>query len=75
MNVTFWKEQTYLDIHVCHQNSKIGEVGAGAGGVSPVSAQQTAVLRGPVAGHCFLGVAPERTVGVEILLRLLLGVK
>lgn len=38
----------------------------------PVGAQQAAVLRGPVTGHGSLGVAPERTVGVEVLLRLLL---
>lgn len=37
----------------------------------PVGAQQAAVLCGPVARHGFLGVAPERAVGVEVLLRVL----
>lgn len=55
-----------------HEDCKIGEVGAGACGVRPVGAQQAAVLRGPVTGHGSLGVAPERTVGVEVLLGLLL---
>lgn len=62
---------TYLDIHVSHQDGKIGKMSAGACGVCPVGAQQAAVLRGPVTGHGSLGVAPERTVGVEVLLRLL----
>lgn len=65
------EEPTYLDIHVGHEDGKIGEMSAGARGVRPVGAQQAAVLRGPVAGHGSLGVAPERTVGVEVLLRLL----
>lgn len=47
-------------------------MGAGACGVCPVGAEQAAVLRRPVTSHGFLGVTPERTVGVEILLRLLL---
>lgn len=54
-----------------HEDGEIGEMGAGAGGVGPVGAEQAAVLRGPVAGHGFLGVAPEGAVGVEVLLRLL----
>lgn len=45
---------SYLDVHVGHEDGEIGEVGAGAGGVRPVVAQQAAVLRGPVAGHCAL---------------------
>lgn len=61
----------YLDVHVCHEHCEVGEVRAGAGGVRPIGAQQTAVLRGPVTRHGFLGVAPERAVGVEVLLRVL----
>lgn len=66
------RRAAHLDIHVGHEDCKIGEVGAGACGVRPVGAQQAAVLRGPVTGHGSLGVAPERTVGVEVLLGLLL---
>lgn len=61
----------YLDVYVCHEHGEVGEVRAGAGGVRPIGAQQTAVLRGPVARHGFLGVAPERAIGVEVLLRVL----
>lgn len=66
---------TYLDIHVGHEDGEVGEVSAGARGVRPVGAQQAAVLRRPVAAHCFLRVTPERTVGVEVLLRLLVKSK
>lgn len=65
------EEPTYLDVNVGHEDGEIGEMSAGARGVRPVGAQQAAVLRRPVTGHGSLGVAPERTVGVEVLLRLL----
>lgn len=55
-----------------HKDSKIGEMGTGARGVCPVGAEQAAVLRRPVTSHGSLGVTPEWTVGVEVLLRLLL---
>lgn len=55
-----------------HEHGKVGQVRARAGGVGPVGGQQAAVLRGPVAGHGLLGVAPEGAVGVEVVLRLLL---
>lgn len=61
----------YLHVHVSHEHSEVGEVCAGAGGVRSVGSQQPAVLRRPEARHTALRVAPERTVGVEILLRLL----
>lgn len=48
------REPAYLDIHMSHQDSKIGQMGAGACGVRPVGAEQAAVLRGPEAGHCSL---------------------
>ena len=54
-----------------HEDGEVGQMGAGARGVGPVGAQQAAVLRGPDAGHGSLGVAPERAVGVEVLLGLL----
>lgn len=66
-------EPPYLDVHMGHEHCEIGQMGAGACGVRPVGAQQAAVLRRPVTGHGPLGVAPEWTVGVEVLLRLLLG--
>lgn len=44
----------YLHIHMGHEHCKIGQVGAGAGGVRPVGAQQAAVLRRPVTIHGFL---------------------
>lgn len=37
----------------------------------PVGAEQPAVLCRPVPSHGFLGVTPERAVGVEVLLGLL----
>lgn len=61
----------YLDVHMRHEHGEVGEVRAGAGGVRPVGAQQATVLRGPVARHGFLRVAPERAVGVEVLLGVL----
>lgn len=39
-----------------------------------VGAQQAAVLSRPVARHGSLGVTPERTVGVEVFLGLLLKI-
>lgn len=42
-----------------HEDGKIGQMGAGARGVSPVGAQQATVLCGPVTGHGSLGVTPE----------------
>lgn len=62
---------SYLDVDVGHEHSKVGQVCAGAGGVRAVGSQETAVLRGPEARHAALGVAPERAVWVEVLLRLL----
>lgn len=61
----------YLHVHMSHEHSKVGQVCAGAGGVCSVGSQQPAVLRGPEARHTALRVAPEWTVGVEILLWLL----
>lgn len=55
-----------------HQDSEVGEMRAGARGVCPVGSQQATVLRRPVARHRPLGVTPERAVGVEVFLRLLL---
>lgn len=54
-----------------HEDGKIGQMGARACGVRPVGAEQAAVLHRPVTSHGSLGVAPERAVGVEVLLRLL----
>lgn len=50
-------------------------MGTGARGVGPVGAEQAAVLGRPVTRHGFLGVTPEGTVGVEVLLGLLSGGK
>lgn len=61
----------YLHVHMSHEHSKVGQVCAGAGGVCSVSSEQPTVLRGPEAHHTALWVAPEWTVGVEILLGLL----
>lgn len=62
---------SYLDVDVGHEHSKVGQVRAGAGGVRAVGSEKTAVLRRPEARHAALGVAPERAVWVEVLLRLL----
>lgn len=62
---------SYLDIDMGHEHSKVGQVCAGTGGVRAVGSEETAVLRRPEARHAALGVAPERAVWVEVLLRLL----
>lgn len=62
---------SYLDVDVGHEHSKVGQVCAGTGGVRAVGTKKTAVLRRPEARHAALGVAPERAVWVEVLLRLL----
>lgn len=62
---------SYLDVDVGHEHSKVGQVCAGAGGVRAVGGEETAVLRRPEARHAASGVAPERAVWVEVLLRLL----
>lgn len=54
-----------------HENSKAGEVCAGAAGVCAIGSQQTTVLCRPESRHGALGVAPERTVGIEVLFRML----
>jgi len=56
---------------VGHEHRKAGEVCAGAAGVCAVGGQQTTVLGRPDSHHGTLGVAPERTVGIEVLLRML----
>lgn len=55
-----------------HQDCKVGEMSTRTCGVCPVGAQQAAVLRRPVTDHGALGVTPERAVGVEVFLRLLM---
>lgn len=54
-----------------HEHCKAGEVCAGAAGVCAIRCQQTTVLRRPESRHGAFGVAPERTVGIEVLLRML----
>lgn len=61
----------YLHLHVGHEHGEAGEVCAGAGGVCAIGGQQATVLRGPESRHGALGVAPERTVGIEVLFRML----
>lgn len=64
----------YLDLHVSHEDCKVSQVGTRARGVSPVGAQQPAILRRPVPRHGPLGITPERTVGVKAFLGLLWGI-
>lgn len=54
-----------------HKHSKVGEVCAGAGCVSAVGAQQSAILSGPESCHGTFRVTPERAVWIEVLFRLL----
>lgn len=54
-----------------HEHGEAGQVRARAAGVRAVGGQEAAVLRGPEARHGALGVAPERAVGIEVLLRVL----
>lgn len=51
-----------------HEDGKVGQVTAGAGGVALVGVQQLAALRGPVSHHAPLRVVPEGAVGVVVVL-------
>ena len=61
----------YLDLHMGHEHREAGEVCAGAAGVCAIGGQQTTVLCRPESRHGALGVAPEWTVGIEVLFRML----
>lgn len=61
----------YLDLHVRHEHGEAGQVRARAAGVRAVGGQEATVLRRPESRHGALGVAPERAVGIEVLLRVL----
>lgn len=52
---------------VSHEDGKVGQVTAGASGVTLVGLQQFAALSGPVSHHASLRVIPKGTVGVEIV--------
>lgn len=55
---------------VRHEDGKVGEVVAGAGGVCFIGVQEFAALGGPVAHHTPLRVIPEGAIGVEVALHL-----
>lgn len=55
---------------VCHEDGKVGEMAAGAGGVCCIGVQEFAALGGPVAHHTPLRVIPEGAIGVEVVLHL-----
>lgn len=61
---------TYHVPLVSHEDGKVGQVTAGAGGVALVGVQQLAALSGPVSHHASLRVVPEGTVGIVVVLLL-----
>lgn len=62
--------RTYHVSLVSHEDGKVGQVTAGAGGVALVGVQQLAALSGPVSHHAALRVVPEGTVGIVVMLLL-----
>lgn len=61
---------TYHVSPMSHENSKVGQVTAGASGVALIGFQQLAALSGPVSHHASLRVIPEGAVRVVIMLLL-----
>lgn len=59
---------TYHVPSMSHEDGKVGQVTAGASGVTLVSFQQFTALSGPVAHHAPLRVIPEGTVGIIVML-------
>lgn len=53
-----------------HEDGEVGQVTAGASGVAFVGFQQLTALSGPVSHHAALGVIPEGTVGIVVMLLL-----
>lgn len=63
-------EVAYRDFTVRHEDGEVGEMTAGAGGVSFIRVQEFAALGGPVPHHTPLRVIPEGAIGVEVVLHL-----
>ncbi len=53
-----------------HEDGKVGEMVAGAGGVCFIGVQEFAALGGPVAHHTPLRVIPEGAIGIVVVLLL-----
>lgn len=64
------EDWTYRGFTVCHEDGKVGEMAAWAGGVCFIGVQEFAALGGPVAHHASLRVIPEGAIGVEVVLHL-----
>lgn len=69
-NTSLKENLTYRDFAVRHEDGKVGEVAARAGGVCFIGVQEFAALGGPVAHHAPLRVIPEGAIGVEVVLHL-----
>lgn len=50
-----------------HEDGKVGEMAAGAGGVGFIGVQEFAALGGPVTHHTPLRVIPEGAIGIEVV--------
>lgn len=61
---------TYHISPMSHEDGEVGQVTAGASGVTLVGFQQFTTLSGPVSHHAPLWVIPERTVGIVVVLLL-----
>lgn len=61
---------TYHISPMSHEDGEVGQVTAGASGVTLVGFQQFTALSGPVSHHAALWVIPEGTVGIVIVLLL-----
>lgn len=61
---------TYHVPPMSHEDGEVGQVTAGASGVALVGLQQLTALGGPVSHHAALGVIPEGTVGIVVMLLL-----
>lgn len=61
---------TYHISPMSHEDSEVGQVTAGASGVTRIGFQQLAALSGPVSHHASLRVIPEGAVRVVIMLLL-----
>lgn len=57
---------------MCHENCKVGEMTAGAGGVGLIGAQELAALGGPVSHHAPLRIIPKGAIGVEVVVHLMI---
>lgn len=61
---------TYIGLVERHEHSEVGEVAAGAGGVSAVCVQQPAAQRRPLARHRALRIVPKGAIWSMVIIQL-----